>query len=168
MTKQTKVILIVSAVVVGGLFFVMILLILAAVAIPAMQTTVRKGNEASAMNALKFINTEEQVYNMTYPEKGFACSLTSLGGSSQSGPATPDAAQLIPSDLASGHKSGYTFAVSNCVKVTIKGQDHVISYKLTAVPDMVGKTGERGYCTTEENQIRFDPKGGTNCTELLQ
>jgi type IV pilus assembly protein PilA len=163
MTKQTKVILIVSAVVVGGMFFVMILLILAAVAIPAMQATIRKGNEASAMASLRMINTAEQQYNMTYPDRGFACSLATLGGSAQSGPATADAAQLIQPDLASGHKSGYAFGLS-CTKE----KNQAISYKLTAVPDVVGHSGQLGYCTDESGQMSFDPKGGTNCTELLQ
>jgi type IV pilus assembly protein PilA len=163
MTKQTKVILIVSAVVVAGVFFVTIALILAAVAIPAMQATIRKGNEASAVNTLKFINTEEQSYAFTYPERGFACSLSALAGSAQNGPPTADAAQLIQPDLASGHKSGYAFALG-CTKE----KNQAISYKLTAVPDAVGHTGNRGFCTDESGQMRFDPKGGTNCTEVLQ
>lgn len=126
-----------------------------------MQATIRKANETSATNT---INTEEQNYNDTYPAHGFACSLSALGGSPQSGPETAEAAQLISADVAAGHKAGYTFAISNCVKQ----KDQVVSYKLTAVPAVVGHTGNRGYCTDENGEIRFDPKGGTNCTELLQ
>jgi len=60
-----------------------------------------------------------------------------------------------------------TFTISNCLKVTIKSLDQVLSYKLTAVPDVLGKTGKRGYCTNENMEMKFDPEGGTNCTEPL-
>ena len=38
----------------------------------------------------------------------------------------------------------------------------------SAVPISVGHSGTRGYCADENGEVRFDPKGGTNCTELLQ
>jgi type IV pilus assembly protein PilA len=167
MTKQGKTVLIIAIVGACCVAGVTLILILSAIAIPGVQAQKLKGNEVAALNALRDINIEEQLYNSTYPQHGFACSLSALGGSRQSGPATPEAAQLIEPDLASGHKYGYTFTISNCLKVTIKGQDMVISYKLTAVPDMGDKSGERGYCANENMDIRFDPKGGTNCEELL-
>ena len=58
--------------------------------------------------------------------------------------------------------------ISNCTKTTINNQDQYNSYQINAVPNAVGKTGNRGYCTDENGTIRYDPKGGTNCTELLQ
>jgi type IV pilus assembly protein PilA len=163
MTKQNKVILIIAIFAAGCVAGMTILLIIAAVAIPATQAVIRKGNETSASNSLRFLNTEEQNYASTYPANGFACSLTALGGSPQSGPPSPEAAQMISSDLAAGHKAGYTFAISNCAKE----KDRVISYKLTAVPDRVRHTGARGFCTDQDGAIKFDPRGGTNCTELL-
>jgi len=168
MTKQSKVILIVvivGACCVGGLT---ILLLLATLAIPATQAVIRHGNETSAVNGVKFLVTEENNYLATYPSHGFSCSLAALGGHPGAAPPTPESAQLIPDDLASGHKAGYTFAISSCVKVTIKGKEQVTSYKITAVPDRVGHTGIRGFCSDENGQLMFDPKGGTNCTETLQ
>jgi type IV pilus assembly protein PilA len=164
MTKQGKVVLVIAIVGACCIAGVTLLLILAALAIPAMQATIRKANETSATNVLKLINTQEQAYAMTYPQNGFACSLTALAGSTQSGPATPEAAQLIPPELTTGHKAGYTFYFSDCMKE----KDHTISYKLTAIPDVVGHTGARGFCTDQDGAIYFDPKGGTNCTEVLQ
>jgi len=166
MTKNTKIVLIiVGACCTFGLTF---LLILAALVIPATQSVIRHGNEASAMNVLKLINTEEQAYNMMYPQRGYACSLAQLGGNERTGPASADAAQLIPDELSSGHKAGYSFMFQSCVKSTIKGQDQVTSYKLTAIPIDLGHTGQFGYCTNETGQITFDRKGGVNCTEPLQ
>jgi len=31
----------------------------------------------------------------------------------------------------------------------------------------VGKTGDRGFCSDEGGTIKFDPAGGTNCTQSL-
>ncbi len=41
-------------------------------------------------------------------------------------------------------------------------------YTLIAFPNSVGHTGRRGFCTNENGQISYDPKGGANCTEILQ
>ena len=91
-----------------------------------------------------------------------------MGGKVGSAAPGPEAAQLIPDDLASGNKAGYTFTITNCTKTTINNTDQYNSYQINATPNTVGKSGNRGFCTDENAQIRYDPKGGTNCTELLQ
>ncbi len=145
-----------------------VILILMTLAVPAMQKTIKRANETSAINSLRTLNQMEGQYNSTYPTHGFACSLTALGGKVGSGTPSAEAAQLIPDDLASGTKAGYTFTISGCSKTTINNQDQYNSYQITAVPNSVGHSGDRGFCTDENAQIHFDPKGGTNCTELLQ
>jgi type IV pilus assembly protein PilA len=144
-----------------------VILILMTLAIPSMQKVIKKGNETSAIQSLRDLNTQEATYNSEYPTHGFSCTLAALGGKAGTSTPTADAAQLVPEDLASGNKSGYTFALSNCTKVTVGSQDEITGYSLTAVPNTVGRTGDRGFCT-DGNEIRYDPKGGTNCTELLQ
>jgi len=145
-----------------------VILILMTLAIPAMQSVIRRGNETSAIASLRDLNTQEGQYASTYPQHGFACSLPALGGKQGSAPPGPEAAQLIPDDLSSGTKAGYTFTISGCSKSTINNVDQYNSYIITAVPNSVGHSGNRGFCTDENAQIRYDPKGGTNCTELLQ
>jgi type IV pilus assembly protein PilA len=145
-----------------------VILILMTLAIPAMQSVIRRGNETSAIASIRMINEMEGQYNSSYPQHGFACSLTALGGKVGSGPPTAESAQLIPDDLASGNKAGYTFTLSGCAKTTVNNIDQYNSYVLTAVPNSVGHSGNRGFCSDENAQIRYDPKGGTNCTELLQ
>ncbi len=145
-----------------------VILILMTLAIPAMQSVVRRGNETSAIASLRDLNTQEGQYASTYPQHGFACSLTALGGKQGTGNPTAEAAQLINEDLASGNKSGYTFTITGCSKQTINNVDQYNSYQIFAVPNSVGHSGNRGFCTDENAQIRYDPKGGTNCTELLQ
>jgi type IV pilus assembly protein PilA len=63
---------------------------------------------------------------------------------------------------------GYTFAITNCSKVTVNNQDMFTSFEVTAVPQAIGKTGDNGFCADENNTIRKDPAGGTNCTVPLQ
>jgi len=145
-----------------------VILILMTLAIPATQAVIRHGNETSAVNSVRFLVTEESNYNATYPQHGFSCSLPAMGGRPGSEPPTPESAQMIGDDLASGIKAGYKFSVGKCVKVTNNNVDQVNSYEITAVPVSVGHSGNRGYCADENGEIRFDPKGGTNCTELLQ
>jgi type IV pilus assembly protein PilA len=144
-----------------------VILILMTLAIPATQAVIRHGNETSAVNSVKFLVTEENSYASTYPSHGFSCSLAAMGGHPGTEPPTPESAQMIADDLASGHKAGYTFTLGKCVKTTINNVDQVNSYEITAVPNAVGKTGNWGYCADENGEVRYDPKGGTNCTEQL-
>jgi len=145
-----------------------VILILMTLAIPAMQTVIRKGNETSAIASLRDLNTQEGQYASTYPQHGFACTLAALGGKQGTGTPSAEAAQLVNDDLAAGNKSGYTFTITGCSKQTINNVDQYNSYQIFAVPNSVGHSGNRGFCTDENAQIRYDPKGGTNCTELLQ
>jgi type IV pilus assembly protein PilA len=52
--------------------------------------------------------------------------------------------------------------------VTINGTDRSNGYTITAVPQTVGKTGDRGFCADQFGSIKYDPAGGTNCTQNLQ
>jgi type IV pilus assembly protein PilA len=147
------------------LIVIVVLLVVMTIAVPALQHNTRHANETDTVASLRDLYYSESAYNAAYPTHGFACSLRALGGKQGVGAPTAEAAQLIPEDLASGKKSGYTFTFSDCRKTMTGNQDQYISYRITAVPD---KPGYRGFCTDESGHIRFDPKGGTNCTELLR
>jgi type IV pilus assembly protein PilA len=145
-----------------------VMLILMTLAIPQMLKLTKAGHETSAIQSVRTIGQAELQYNSAYPARGFSCSLSALGGDPKSGAPSAESAQLIQADLASGQKAGYTFAITNCSKVTINNQDMYTSYEITAVPNAVGKTGDRGFCSDENNTIRYDPAGGTNCTQPIQ
>ena len=145
-----------------------IILILITLAIPGFEHVHIKADQTSAIASVRMLNSMEAEYNSNYPSHGYACGLAPLGGKSGSGTPTAEAAQLIPDDLASGSKSGYNFVISNCSKNTVNNQDQYNSYQITATPISVNKSGNNGYCSDESGQIRFDPKGGSNCTEILQ
>lgn len=145
-----------------------VMLILMTLAVPQLLKLRKQANETSAIQSLRTIGQGELQYNSAYPANGFSCSLPTLAGDPKAGAPTAQAAQLITPDLGSGQKAGYTFAITNCTKVTVNNQDMYTSYEITAVPNSVGKTGDRGFCTDENNTIRYDPAGGTNCTQPIQ
>ncbi len=126
-----------------------------------------EAHRVSAISSLRTLNTMENVYNSNHPEQGYACSLAGLSNKDTVN-STLDAAQVLPDDLASGQKNGYTFTFSGCITTMVKGARETTGYRITAVPTTLYKTGDRGYCTDESGQIRYDSSGGTNCTELLE
>jgi type IV pilus assembly protein PilA len=145
-----------------------VMLILMTLAVPQLLKIRKQANETSAVQSMRTIGQAELQYNSAYPANGFACSLATLGGDPKSGAPTAQAAQLVTPDLASGQKAGYTFAITNCTKVTVNNQDMYTGYEITAVPNSIGRTGDRGFCTDENSTIRFDPAGGNNCTQPIQ
>ena len=151
------------------LIVIAIILILMLMAIPTIGVMKIHANEVSAINSVQAIIKAEIQYETSYPANGFACSLSSLGGEPGSGPPSPTSAQLIQADLASGYKSGYVFNLTNCSKVTINGTDRITGFEVTAVPEAIGKTGNRGFCSDQNGGApKYDAAGGTNCTQLLQ
>jgi type IV pilus assembly protein PilA len=150
------------------LIVIAIILILMLMAIPTIGGMKKYANETSAKKSLQTIEQAEMQYETTFPTNGYACSLASLGGDPSAGPPTATAAQMLQPDLASGVKAGYLFNITNCQKVTVNGTDRFTGYQVTAVPETVGKTGDRGYCTDQFGVIKLDPAGGTNCTQPVQ
>jgi type IV pilus assembly protein PilA len=145
-----------------------VMLIIMTFAVPQLLKLRKQSQELSAVQSLRAIGQAELQYNSQYPANGFSCSLAALGGDPKTGAPSAQSAQLIAPDLAGGQKAGYTFAIGNCQKVTVNNQDMYTSYEITAVPQSIGKTGDNGYCADENNTIRKDPSGGTNCTQPIQ
>jgi len=147
------------------LIVIAIILILMLMAIPTIGGLKKQANETSAMNSVQVIMKAEMQYESTFPSTGYACTLAALGGDPKSGAPTPAAAQLLQPDLASGIKSGYIFSIGNCTKASTNGADRITGYQISAVPETVGKTGNRGFCSDEFGTIKQDPAGGTNCVQ---
>ena len=144
-----------------------IIAILMLIAIPTVGSLKKKANDLSAVQSIHTIINAENMFESNYPTSGFACSMQALGGDPKSGAPTPTAAQLIQPDLASGLKSGYIFTISNCTKINAGGTDRITGYSITAVPQTVGTTGDRAYCADQSGIIKFDPAGGSNCSQTL-
>src|ERR1700754_1598276 len=145
-----------------------VMLILMTLAVPQLLKLRKQANETSAIQSVRTIGQSELQYNSAYPANGFSCSLAALGGDPKSGATSAQSSQLLDNSLASGQKAGYTFAITNCTKVNVNNQDLITGYKIPPVPQSIGRSGDRGYCSDENNTIRFDPAGGTNCTQPIQ
>jgi len=145
-----------------------IMIILMLIAIPNFISMKASANETSAMQSLRAIYQAQIQYQTSFPANGFACSLPALGGNATAGPPSPQAAQVLQGELAAGQKSGYTFSIVNCTKVTVNNQDMYTSYEATAVPQAVGKSGHKGFCIDQAGEIKADLSGGTNCTQDIQ
>ena len=150
------------------LIVIAIILILMLMAIPTIGSLKKQANETSAIQSIRAVTQAQLQYESTFPSNGYASSLASLGGDPKSGPPTPAAAQMLQGDLSTGIKSGYIFQIGNITKVNLSGVDRVTGYQITAVPQTVGQTGNRGFCSDQFGTIKADPAGGTNCTQNLQ
>lgn len=150
------------------LIVIAIILILMLMAIPTIGSLKKKANETSAINSMQVINKAEIQYESSFPTNGYACTLQALGGDPAAGAPSATSSQILQQDLASGYKSGYIFTIGNCTKVTINGQDRYTGYTVTAVPETVGKTGDRGFCSDQFGTIKQDPAGASSCTQPLQ
>src|SRR5450631_2204459 len=150
------------------LIVIAIILILMLMAIPTIGSLTKKGNETSAINSVQTVTKAEIQYQSSYPANGYACTLAALGGDPNAGAPSPAAAQILQGDLVSGYKSGYIFTIACKDKVTINGTDRSNGYVITAVPQTVGKSGDRGFCSDQFGGVKYDLAGGTNCTQNLQ
>ena len=140
------------------LIVVAIILIIAAIAIPNLLRAKMAANESSAVASVRTINTGEITYNSAYPTVGYAATLSALGGVT---PCTPSSttACLIDSVLASGTKSGYTFAATSA------GGPPASQYFMTAIPVTLNQTGIRSFCSFEDAVIRVQPTGAAIASE---
>src|SRR5271156_4612103 len=145
-----------------------IMIILMLIAIPNFISMKAQADETSAIQSLRAIYQAQIQYQTNFPANGFACALPELGGNARAGPPSAQGALFLQGDLATGHKSGYTFNIVNCTKVTVNNQDMYTSYEATAVPQSVGKSGHRGFCIDQAGEIKADPAGGTNCSQPIQ
>ena len=141
------------------LIVVAIILIIAAIAIPNLLRSRMAANEASAVGSLRTINTAEVTYATSYPTEGFAVNLGALGGAAPCTTAVLAAACLIDEVLSvSGKKSGYTFAAPG------SGALPRVAYTATAVPSLVGSSGQRGFFSDQSGVIRYTLDGSVPTT----
>ena len=133
------------------LIVVAIILIIAAIAIPNLLRSRISANESSAVGSIRTLNTAEVTYATTYPQQGFTCTLAALGPGAT--PPTSTAAGLVDNVLASGQKSGYSFALGNCTGTP------VVTYESSGAPVSIGQTGQRSFCSDQSGVIRFAADG---------
>jgi type IV pilus assembly protein PilA len=136
------------------LIVVAIILIIAAIAIPNLLRSRMAANESSAVGSLRTINTAEVTFATTYPAQGFAPTIGALGGAAPCTTATVVAACLIDDVLSmTAKKSGYSFTAVGA------GALPMVTYTSTALPTIVGQSGNRAFCSDQSGVIRYNALG---------
>jgi type IV pilus assembly protein PilA len=130
-----------------------IFLVIAALAIPSLLRSKMAANEASAVSSVRSVVTAQTAYSVTFPDVGFASSLSILGpspGCSPFGQSTSTSACLIDEVLRDGKKSGYSFELSTGTAIP------ATSYSITADPITPGVSGHRHFSSDATGVIRFN------------
>jgi type IV pilus assembly protein PilA len=113
--------------------------------------------ESSAVGSLRTLNTAEVSYAASFPERGYTCKVSELGGFSTGSGPKPEHAMLIDDTLARGKKSGYVFSISGC------DARPASKYQATAVP-ADPESGMRAFCSDESAVLRYAADGkATTC-----
>jgi type IV pilus assembly protein PilA len=137
------------------LIVVAIILIIASMAIPNLLRARMSANEASAVGAVRTLNTAQISYNSAYPTVGYAATLSALSGTACAPPSAASAC-LIDTQLASGAKNGYTYAL------TASGEP-VSTYEIVASPAVPNQTGVRYFCSFADAVVRYSESAIANC-----
>ncbi|MGD0920134.1 MAG: prepilin-type N-terminal cleavage/methylation domain-containing protein [Terriglobia bacterium] len=142
------------------LIVVAIILIIAAIAIPNLLRSRIAANQASAISSCRVINTAEVTYASSYGA-GFSSTLLQLGPPA-SGVVGESAAGLLDSVLASGVKSGYSFAY---VPGIPDSRGFYNGYAVNGNPTQVGVTGTTYYFTDQTYVIRANSTGPASVSD---
>ncbi len=143
------------------LIVVAIILIIAAIAIPNLLRARIAANEASAVSSVRTLKSAQVSYSGAYPQIGYAGTIAALGppaatGCPAGGPTAANACLvdwvLASATAAATPKSGYYFGLG----VIANGAMNV-GFTLGAAPAAFNQTGVRGFCSSQDNTIRFDP-----------
>lgn len=120
--------------------------IIAAIAIPNLLAARRSANEGSALYVMRKIFTAEATYQAVHGKYGELADLANE--------------HLIDSEVISGPRNGYKFAVSGL------SADGVGAFELTGVPVLYQSSGVRSFYIDESGVIRAADKHGGDATRL--
>jgi hypothetical protein len=134
------------------------ILLMAGTAIPNLLRARTSANESSAVAMIRTIGTAQMSYAASYPQRGYARDLASLGPDPNgSKSASPEHASFLDATLGNPSctatswctKSGYRFmTTATCMQRTCK--------EFVAVGSPVStNTGMRNFCSTSDGLVRF-------------
>jgi len=133
-------------------------LIVAAVAIPNLLRSRIAANEASAVGSIRTVNTAQVMYAATYPRKGYAPNLATLGPNPRGGNRqSPDHADLVDESLANESCTAYAWCTKSGFhfRVTAVCQQHACMEYVSVATPVNSNTGTRSFCSTSDGVIRF-------------
>ena len=126
-------------------------LIIAAIVIPNLLRARMAANDAAAASVMRTINTAQISYKTSYPNRGYARDLSTLGpgGAAACGTPSEDAACLLDSSVTRGTRNGYRFSMT-----AVCGDDNACTdYLAVATPVTMNATGTRSFCSTSDAVI---------------
>lgn len=143
----------------SGTFDLGIVLMTAAIAIPNLMKSRTAANDAGAASTLRTVNVAEITYMTTYPERGFAPDLATLGGSGKvcaGNGGSPEHACLLGGTLGNADctsrewctKSGFRYTVAAICEKKLCD-----SYVVVATP-VDASQGGKSFCSTPDAVIR--------------
>ena len=124
------------------LIVIAIIVVLISAAAPKFGAYLMQARETAALGAIRTIHTAETQYSAQFGH--YAKSLAELGPPPVGGQTGPASADLIASDLASGLKGGFKFAV----------EETPTGYKITATPEAFNNTGRRSFFSDQTMVLR--------------
>ncbi len=132
-------------------------LIVAAVAIPNLLRSRTAANEASAAGSVRTVVTAQVTYAATYPERGFAPDLATLGPDpSGTVPSSADHAGLLDTILGNSSCTAGAWCTKSGYRFTVKAvclQQVCADFVVVATP-VSSRTGERSFCATSNGVVR--------------
>ena len=152
------------------LIVVAIIGIIAAIAVPGLLRARMTANEASAIASLRALHSAQSTYSSSCGQGGYATSLTILASPCNAGPGfispdlNPAGVGVTPNGAGTGVlKSGYNIDMAGAGgmgPVDGAGNPTTVDYQVTAVPQGIGDTGQRGFNMSAAGTIFQDPAGG--------
>ena len=125
------------------LIVIAIILIILSIALPQMGKARMNAQEMAAVAEVQTINKAQVQYYSQFNQ--YATALSQLGPPASGGGAEgPQAAGLIPANLASGGSGGYNFTVAQSAQ----------GYAVTAVPKVFNSTGRRTFYSDQSGITR--------------
>lgn len=134
-------------------------LVVGAIAIPNLLRSRTAANEASAVGTIRTMNTAQIMYSATYPQRGFAPDLATLGPDPRgTNDTSADHAGFIDAILGNAScaasawctKSGFRFSVTAVCKQQLCNE-----YVVVGTP-VASDKGGRSFCSTSDEVIRFN------------
>jgi prepilin-type N-terminal cleavage/methylation domain-containing protein len=123
------------------LIVIAIIVVLMSAAAPKFSQYLMNARETAVMGAIRTVHTAQTQYNSQFGR--FATTLAELGPPA-SGQEGPGAANLIPSDLATGIKGGFKFTM----EITPTG------YRVIATPVAFNRDGRRSFYSDQTMVLR--------------
>ncbi len=145
------------------LIVVAIILIIAAMAIPSLLRSRMAANESSAVEHVRAITTAATAYSTEW-DNGYPPNFAVLGGTGTA--STCNNSLLLDQELAAppNLKSGYVFSYTAEGSQAPEGPGcsgpGSYQYLVTAVPENIGFSGQRSFCSDLPGVIHYNASGG--------